>query len=352
MNLEKYYKKFNYPVTSTFWIKLKGEDIKVTKKGVDEFISSRVEQQQTTIKAEKKRNSGRIVAYYPLSLIQMDIFDLSRYASSNKQYKYILCIIDVYTRYIWCYKMKNKDNINVFDCFKKFIEHSNLKKYTPTILMSDHDSTFMSPQFQQILRDNDVIHQPNILNDHHALGLIDSFTRTLKKTMSRMILQNNSSNWIDNIAEIVDNYNDTGHSAIKNIKPKDAFLEKNHRTIYDINYEKSFYNNVKSDIDVGDKVRIKLSGKFRKGTDARYTDEVYTVTKVRGNTITLNNDEVYKRTSLLIVPKSTISDEKNVIVKINKQNKEERFLKSEGVDVSNILSTKRTRAKVAKTTTK
>ena len=68
---------------------------------------------------------------------------------------------------------------------------------------------------------------------------------------------------------------------------------------------------------------------------------MYTVKKVSGKSITLNNDEVYKRTSLLIVPKSTITDEKNVIVKINKQNKEERFLKSEGVDISNILTTKR-----------
>jgi hypothetical protein len=41
-DLEKYYKKFNFPAASTFWIKLKGEDIKVTKKEVDEFISSRV----------------------------------------------------------------------------------------------------------------------------------------------------------------------------------------------------------------------------------------------------------------------------------------------------------------------
>ena len=114
-DLEKYYKKFNFPAASTFLKKLKGEDIKVTKKEVDEFIASRVEQQQTNMKAEKKRDPGRIVAYYPLSLIQMDIFDLSKYASSNKQHKYILCIIDVYTRYVWCYKMKNKDNVNVFD---------------------------------------------------------------------------------------------------------------------------------------------------------------------------------------------------------------------------------------------
>ena len=31
-DLEKYYKKFNFPVTTTFLKKLKGEDIKVTKK--------------------------------------------------------------------------------------------------------------------------------------------------------------------------------------------------------------------------------------------------------------------------------------------------------------------------------
>jgi hypothetical protein len=61
---------------------------------------------------------------------------------------------------------------------------------------------------------NKIIHQPNIINDHHVLGLIDSFTRTLKKTMSRLILQNNSSNWIDNMDEIVYNYNHTVNRGI------------------------------------------------------------------------------------------------------------------------------------------
>ena len=137
------------------------------------------------------------------------------------------------------------------------------------------------------------------------------------------------------------------NNAINNIQPDNAFQEKNHRTIYDINYEKSLKNNVESDIHVNDKVRIlQKKNQFQKGTEARYSDDVYTVKKVNGKSITLNNDEVYKRSSLLIVPKSTISDEKNVIVKINKQIKEERFLKSEGVDVSNILNTKRGKNKL------
>jgi hypothetical protein len=353
MNLEDYYKKFNFPASSTFLKQLKNEGLKYTKDEVDKFIKGKTEQQQTTIKTEKRKDLGKIVSFYPLSLVQMDIYDLAKYYRDNQGYKYILCLADVYSRKVWAYKMKNKDNDNVFDSFKQFIKDSDLKKYKPTTLMSDHDSTFTNSKFKEILKENEIFQTLNIKDDHHALGLIDSFARTLKKTFTRIFLNNGNSNWIKHLDEVIDNFNSMPNTAIKNIKPDNAFQEKNHRTIYDINYEKSLKNNVESDIHVNDKVRIlQKKNQFQKGTEARYSDDVYTVKKVNGKSITLNNDEVYKRTSLLIVPKSTISDEKNVIVKINKQNKEERFLKSEGVEVSNILSTKRTREKVSKTTTK
>jgi hypothetical protein len=48
--------------------------------------------------------------------------------------------------------------------------------------MSDNDSTFTNSQFKEILDKHDIILQPNKLNDHHALGLIDIIARTLKKT--------------------------------------------------------------------------------------------------------------------------------------------------------------------------
>jgi hypothetical protein len=346
MNLEDYYKRFNFPAASTFLKLLKNEGLKYTKDEVDKFIKGKTEQQQTTIKTEKRKDLGKIVSYYPLSLIQMDIFDLAKYYKENQGYKYILCIVDVYSRKVWAYKMKNKDNINVFESFKQFIKDSNIEKYKPTRIMSDHDSTFTSSQFKEILNKYDMIQNLNIKDDHHALGLVDSFARTLKKTFTRIFLSNGNSNWIKHIDEIIDNFNKMPNSAINDITPNDAFKEKNHRTIYDINYEKSLKNNTVSDIDVNDKVRILIKKQFQKGTESRYSDEVYTVKKINGKSITLNNDEVYKRSSLLIVPKSTISDEKNVIVKINKQIKEERFLKSEGVDVSNILNTKRGKNKL------
>ena len=343
IDLEKYYKQFNFPASSTFVKQLKNEGIKITKKEIDDFLASRVEQQQTTIQSNRKKLLGKIVAYRPLSLIQMDIFDMQNYTRTNKGYKYILCIIDVFTRKVWTYAMKKKDNDNVQESFKKFLQQSGIQNNTPTILMSDNDSTFINKSFQEILEKNKIIHQPNIIDDHHALGLIDRFARTIKTIFTRLFVQTKSDNWIDHIDEIVANYNNNGHTAIDNIKPNDAFLKKNLKKIYNINYEKSLFNISVSDIDVNDKVRIKLKGKFRKGTDARYTDEVYTVTKVRGNSITLDDDKVYKRSSLLIVPPTTVSNEKNVIVRVQRQNKIERNIQQEGLDLSNIVSNKRRR---------
>jgi hypothetical protein len=50
MDLEKYYKKYNFPASSTFIKQLKNEGIKTTKQEIDEFIGKRVEQQKTITK--------------------------------------------------------------------------------------------------------------------------------------------------------------------------------------------------------------------------------------------------------------------------------------------------------------
>ncbi len=218
MDIETLYKKFNFPASSTFLKLLKNEGLKYTKDEVDNFIKGRTEQQKTTIKTEKRKDLGKIVSFYPLSLVQMDIYDLAKYYRDNQGYKYILCFADVYSRKVWAYKMKNKDNDNVFDAFKQFIKDSDLKKYKPTTLMSDHDSTFTNSKFKEILKENEIFQTLNIKDDHHALGLIDSFARTLKKTFTRIFLNNGNSNWIKHLDEVIDNFNSMPNNAI-NIAP-------------------------------------------------------------------------------------------------------------------------------------
>ncbi len=60
MNLEQSYVTFNFPASSTFSKLLKNEDLKYTKNEIDDFISQKSEQQQTTIKTEKKKRFRKI----------------------------------------------------------------------------------------------------------------------------------------------------------------------------------------------------------------------------------------------------------------------------------------------------
>ncbi len=58
-DLETLYKKFDFPASSKFLKQLKNEGLKYTKDEVDKFIKGKTEQQQTTIKTEKKKDLGK-----------------------------------------------------------------------------------------------------------------------------------------------------------------------------------------------------------------------------------------------------------------------------------------------------
>ena len=79
MDLETLYVKFNFLASSTFLKLLKNEGLK-----------EKTEQQQTPINTEKRKDLGKIVSFYPFSLVQMDIYDLAKYFRDNQGYKYIM----------------------------------------------------------------------------------------------------------------------------------------------------------------------------------------------------------------------------------------------------------------------
>ena len=59
---------------------------------------------------------------------------------------------------------------------------------------------------------------------------------------------------------------------------------------------------------------------FSKGTEPKWSDEVFIVKAVRGNKVELNDDTINLRNNLLHVPDGTESTETNVIQKA-KENK-------------------------------
>jgi len=227
----------------------------------------------------------------------------------------------------FAFLVKKKDSKSACDALQKIIEEAG---ESPKIIMADNDSAFKSDDFQELLDKNHIVLDMNVVGDHNALGIIDNFAKRLKMALSKKFIRSKSTNWIDSIQKIIDNYNNQENSSIDDIKPNEAHLEENQENIFEINLIKGKMNKTISDLKVGDHVRIKIKGKYSKGSDAQWSDNVYAVKKVRGGNIELDDDDVKKRGNLLKVI-APLTRTENVIKEAKTDAKVERKLKSEGL---------------------
>ena len=340
--IDKYYENNNFPSSSKLYKILKDDNISVSKRDVETYISSLEEVQITKeIKAPKK--NGHITAMSPNQIWQIDLFILQKFVKQNRGYRNIFCVIDVFSRKVYCVAMKTKDIEDCTYALDSIIKKSGVK---PMSIMSDNDSSFKGGLFQGLLKKHEISHDMNIVGDHHALGIIDRFARTIKTVLTKLFIRTKKTNWIDSLDRIVDRYNEIPHTGILDIKPNDA--ENQIKPLVELNIEK-MKNKITSDLEEGDKVRINIRSTFDKGTAPRWSDEVFVVQSAIGLSITLTNGIVQKREQLLKVSKETVVEQvkPNAIKKASVENKKERILKEEGVEKKNIIKTSRRKPVVA-----
>jgi len=340
--IEQYYEQYNYPSVDKLYKYLKADGHKTTKKYIDEYLSKKNEVQQFKEVKKSKKKMGHILSNSPNEKWQLDIFYLIKYHKQNHGYKYILACIDIFTRKAYAIPLKLKDDENVSEGIKEIIKQAQT---TPYFITSDSDSTFLSGESNKIFHKYDIIHNAVPVGDHASLGVIDRFARTLKTILHKRFVKYNSTNWVDNLSKIIEQYNNSPHSAINDIKPNDADKPENISKIIDLNVEKrkektTFINEFKE----GDKVRILLTG-FHKKSEGQFSDEVYTVKEARGKTVILTDGQIKKYDMLLKVHKDTNINiiNKSPIIKANREYKQEKVLKKEGIDQTNIIEGKRNR---------
>ena len=215
----------------------------------------------------------------------------------------------------------------------------------PLIISSDNDTAFTGDKFQEVLDKHKIIHNTNIQGDHFALGVIDRFARTLKTILNKMLIRNKNKYWLKYIDDVVNRYNNTPHSSLLNMSPNevsDSLL--NIGKITELNAKKNNKNKTVSDINEGDKVRVKIKGTFDKGTEPTFSDKIYKVISVNGKTITLDDDKRYKRENLLLIPQDTTIEnlpKVNVIVKAKKDKKQKVILNREDINENNLQRKRR-----------
>jgi hypothetical protein len=88
---------------SKLWARVKEEDIQVSYNDVKKFLEQHP--YELTKQVKKPSEFSNVYADHVLQCVQIDIMIYDRFAYHN--YKYVLGVIDVYSRYISCRAMTN-----------------------------------------------------------------------------------------------------------------------------------------------------------------------------------------------------------------------------------------------------
>ena len=341
-------KENNYPGLDKLMKLVKIANPEITNADIKKFMSSDVGTQLTKVQ-HQKQSGGHITATKPMEFWQFDIFDLSRYKAKNDDYRYLMACIDVFTRMAWVEPMKNKDSDNCATAFEAILGRC---KGIPRSMISDQDRAFGQGPFQKLIDSKEIALTTNALKDHKALGIIDNFAKRIKDVLTKTFLRSKDVRWLDSIQEIINRYNKSTTAALnvvsnvdeskqgeeakhKELSPNEANAAGNYESVLDLNNQKSTLNHMTTDLKAGDKVRKAINkGDIRKGTDPRWSDEINVVVSSKGQTITLNDGSVLKRTDLLKVPADSTYEGDNVVNAQKKANAKDKLAENQSKDAA------------------
>jgi hypothetical protein len=182
--------------------------------------------------------------------------------------------------------LKTKNINEVVGAFREILK----KGKKPIVLCSDNGSEFIGSAFKRLLEEEGIISQLVEKGDHHALGIIDRLTRTLKNIMYKNFIVNNNNVWIDKLDGIVEKYNETPNEGILGFKPVDVWEEKDgvQAILNTYNFERGS-GSKENKFKEGDEVRVKLpDDKFKRGFHPKWSSDVGKVEKVEGRKVYVN----------------------------------------------------------------
>ena len=214
--------------------------------------------------AFKKFNKRKVYSQFRDIIWEVDLADMQSLSKKNKGIKYLLCAIDLFSKYAFVIPLKDKKGISIVNAFNKIIKHSNRK---PNKIWVDKGSEFYNRAFKKWLSDIDII-MYSTFNEGKSV-VAERFIRTLKNKSYKHMTATGKNVYYDVLDDAVNEYNNTKHNTIK-MKPEDvkndtaelSAIARNKRVYIDEHNEKSARYNV------GDRVRIsKLKNIFAKGVE-------------------------------------------------------------------------------------
>ena len=192
----------------------------------------------------KKFEKRKLHAAFKDNIWGADLADMQLLSRYNKGIRFLLCVLDIFSKYAWVVPLKDKKGISIVKAFQSILKQSNSRK--PNKIWVDKGSEFYNASFKKWLQDNDIV-MYSTHNERKSV-VAERFIRPLKNKIYKYMTSISKNVHIGKLDDIVDEYNNAYHTTIK-MKPIDV------KDNTYINTDKEI-NNKDPKFKVGDHVRI------------------------------------------------------------------------------------------------
>ena len=243
----------------------------------------------------------------------LDILDLKDYGpENNRGYRYVLVVIDNFSKYGWTIPLKNKNAQTLKNSLENILLGSKRK---PNLIESDRGKEFYNNIFQDFLNKNDI----KLYSRNTSVGAVfaERFNRTIRDLLKKPVFEKGNANWIDVFSTITKQYNNKVHSST-NLTPTQASLKKNEGYV-DINLLDK-RKRIKPKFQINDLVRVAdLKKTFSKGDTTNWSYKLYKITELIIDTIpSYLIDKLPERYNQSLLKKTdlTLKENKDVMKKL------------------------------------
>ena len=102
----------------------------------------------------KKFKRSKVYGRFKDNIWAEDLSEMELFSSKNKNVKYLLCVIDYFTKYMCVTSLKDKKGKAVLNAFIEIVNECNCK---PNILLIDQGREFYNKLMQELSDNNDIL---------------------------------------------------------------------------------------------------------------------------------------------------------------------------------------------------
>jgi transposase InsO family protein len=276
--LSNIYNKLGNPAAfgslDRLWREARKQDPDITKKYVQRWLASN---DTYTMHRQKRRRMKIEPRTYVPSIDDQwcaDLAIMANVADENDNYRYILTVIDAFSKYAWAEQIRTKSGPATTAAFAAIFDRTERR---PRSLQTDDGKEFFNQRFQELMQTHGIQHFSS--HSTHKAAIAERFNRSLKSLIYKHFTESGGNKWIDILQDAVSTYNKRHHRSI-GMAPVEVTAAREGE-VYENLYTRKPRVRPGKLFRKGDRVRlIRTKGTFEQGYLPNWTEEVFIIRTV------------------------------------------------------------------------